>query len=306
MRIALTCSAVALALLTSGTITSAAPKPTTPFVPSIGYTVISGNAIELRLATEAGSATVLVDRSPSSITAFDLGPRHTGEIAWAHDRALWARAWFVDGNGIAFLPKRLLFQATSNIDGIDFSPDGTELVFSTLSTTSTPAKLRVIALNNPSVPSLEKSLGFVTGTRWSTDGSAIYFNGRLNSGDPVQIHRLSRDGQTIEPFVTDLAGYTMGRFDTSRLPDATGGRLVATVGTQMRDYWQIDTPAARFGFTIDQASEGHFNCNNSKLLYRNAYQSRRPHYIYDVATGQSTLWAHDSNIHLTDWMPGCL
>ena len=120
----------ALALLL-GSSALAAPKPPTSadFQPEIAYTYSSGSSTDLRLANRAGDKAVLVHRSSAGIGLFDLSVEGPNRIAYRAGDGLFVRTWSAKPVTISEPPQTIY---TGSTEGVDFSPDGSELAFATL------------------------------------------------------------------------------------------------------------------------------------------------------------------------------
>lgn len=312
-----------LAITLTSAIAIAGPKTVTSsvFVPEIGYTYNTSRSSDLRLSNREGTAAILVHRAPTSavIRAFDLAPRGVNRITFIEQGADFAKVlklstWRTDDAGnIKVTPSEQLYTGPGkdNLFEVEFSPDGQKLAF----WVSGNGFSRVLVHDfgtGTVTPLVEGHGGF--GLSWHPSGKFLYYYQAGNGGSNV--FRVPTD-QGQQTTGTAVAFYgQIHDIDTSR-PGTTGdanGFMVSyrnpATNRINTAFYTDDGSTATLAKIYNDATGavlpsllGHYNCENTKFIYRISDTIKRDVAYYDIATRQKTSFSTDSNINFTDWMP---
>jgi hypothetical protein len=313
-----------LAISLTSTMAIAGSKQTggSVFVPEIGYTYNSSRSSDLRLSNREGTAAILVYRAPirGGIWAFDLAPQGVNRIAFVEEDANAAKVlklttWRTDeaGNVKVAIPQQLDFgTGKDNLRDVEFSPDGQKLAFWLLGNGLDRVSVHDFATGETTI--LAEGTGG-RGLSWHPSGKFIYFH-RGRSGGNNEVIRIPTDQGQQTNGVTVASYGEIHDVDTSR-PGTTGDANGFMVSYRSTVDLRINTAFYSDDGTTATLSKiytgptgavlpsllGHYNCDNTKFIYRISSTRDRHVAYYDIATRQVTTFSTDSNISWTDWMP---
>jgi hypothetical protein len=313
-----------LAITLASTMAVAGSKPTggSAFVPEIGYIYDTGNSGDLRLANREGTAAILVHRAPVSagIKHFDLAPRGVNRVAFTEQDANYARvlkltSWYTDSSGSVKVdaPQQLYFGfGQDRVSSVEFSPDGQKLAFWIFGNGF--SRILIHDFHTGSTSTLvEEHGGF--GLSWHPSGSFIYYYANNGFGVSSVFRVPVEEGPQARG--TPVVSYgEIHDIDTSR-PGGTGdanGFLVSyrnPITRLINTAFYVDdgTAASLVRVNTDLSGAalpsllGHYNCDNTKFIYRISSAMKRDVGYFDIATKQTTGFSTDSKINATDWMP---
>lgn len=293
----------ALALLALGSSALAAPKPsaTADFQPEFAYTYASGSSVDLRLANRAGDKAILVHRSTSGIGLFDVSIEGPNRIAYRSGTGFFMQSWLE--NPLRVTAPDPIYTGPGIVEGVDFSPDGSELAFATLGDDS---RIFIYDVGSESLSSVLQRYS-VFQVRWDPNFRVLYFTGKLrDSPDPTRVHMLdlrvadlpaTLPDERVTPLFTPASSLLI--FDLSHKPVAAEDTRILIHGLDEISLWRTDGFRDRILFPGNNA---HFNCGNDAIVHRTAGSRRITTRISDLA-GNFETWSSDPNIHRTDWIP---
>lgn len=273
-------------------------KPSAPLTPEIGYTYASGNSMDLRLANEDGTGAVTLRRGAfGSIHEFDLGPRAQRQIAFIEAFDLYLLTYEPTGTG-SVRTQRIdpIYTGPGTVDSVSFSQDGTKIAFAAFEPDDWKIWLYDVATGQ-SAPLASVNYAFTLA--WYHDGSGLVYRDVDDATQDHVIRELLLDGSTREL----LRERNIEHVDTAR---TTKDLLVS--------YSRPGIPEIRVGrwrdgsYVNERVVAGllaHFNCNDTRFIYRGFHRTKRPTYKYDVGSNTSTTFSTNEGVHHTDWMPTC-
>ncbi|HEU5285483.1 MAG TPA: hypothetical protein VFU20_03100 [Sphingomicrobium sp.] len=291
--------AAACVLLTLATSAPAQKgKPTTPLTPEIAYTYASGNYMDLRLANEDGTGAVTLHRGAyGAITQFDLGPRSQMQVAFLENRDLKLLTYEPTGTGnVRTSGVVTLYAGPGNVDSLSFSLDGSKIAIFVQEQDNN----RILALDtaNGAVTELGK-VNWAFYLAWYHDGSGVVYKDLDQATSQYVVRELLLDGanQLL------LSEANIEHVDTAR----TSKDLLVSYSRPGLDEIRVGR-WSNGNYSNERVVAGllaHFNCNDTRFIYRGYARMKRPTYKYSYATNSNSTFSTDNDIHHTDWMPTC-
>lgn len=291
--------AIAFLLLTAAAPVSAQKgKPTVSLNAEIGYTYASGNYMDLRLANEDGTGAVTLHRGVfGGIGQFDLGPRAQRQIAFTENRLLKLLTYEPTGTGsVRTTSVVTLFSSTGMAESPSFSLDGSKIAFFIQEPGNT--RISIVDVPGGAVTDLGP-VSYASNLAWYYDGSGLVYRDYDSATSQYVIRELLLDGSNrlllSEPNIEHV--------DTAR----TSKDLLVSYSRPGLDEIRVGR-WSNGSYTNERVVAGllaHFNCSDTRFIYRGFARMKRPTYKYDYATNTSSTFSTDNNIHHTDWMPTC-
>ncbi len=280
------------------------PQPSTPLTAEIGYTYISGKSVDLRLANEDATGAVTLHKvSGGTIPQFDLGPRAQQQIAFIerinNKGTLKLLTYEPTGTGsVTTTDITTIYNGPGSVGSLSFSNDGSKIAFFAVSD-GTAGIIRVYEVASGSTTTLG-TVGFANNIAWyHDDGDGLVY---INMDEVTGIHRI---------YEMDLAGTSTLLLEEPNIEHVDTAR---TSKDLLVSYSRPGLNEIRVGrwsngsYANERVVAGllaHFNCNDTKFVYRGYDRRKRPTYKYHYTTNSSSTFSTDNNIHHTDWMPTC-
>lgn len=275
------------------------PKPGASLNPEIAYTYASGNYMDLRLANEDATGAVTLHRSGyGAISQFDLGPRAQRQIALIDDRDLKLLTYEPTGSGsVQTVGVETIYAGPGDVTSLSFSPDGSTVAFFAVSD-GTGGIIRYYDVATGTI-SDGATIGFAFYMAWYHDGSGLVYANCDDQCSSYSVHEALLDGST-RVLLTEA---NIEHVDTAR----TSKDLLISYSRPGLN--EIRVGLWRNGsYSNERVVAGllaHFNCDDSRFIYRGYARMKRPTYKYSFASNTSSTFSTDSDIHHTDWMPTC-
>lgn len=297
--------AAALIFFAFALVSAKPPAQPANFDPEIGYTYASGNYMDLRLANRAGSAAILVHRSAfGAISGFDLAPEQSEagavqRIAFIDRENLFVKTWTKNPVAVSGTPE-LLYDGIGTVETVDFSPDGSQLVFNTLGNDVFKIIVHDFApdAGQESQRIVPTNL-LVSKVRWDDTGNSIFVIGRPTESptDAPALYRVDLSGNATK--LRDLpSSNTLLDFDVSKAPPSDGSRIAMGASGEV----SLLAFSGALQRIAAKGSLAHFNCNNTAIIHRGADRKRSTTITSLLPNVSPQTWSSDSNIHHTDWL----
>ena len=272
-------------------------KPSSPVNPEIGFTYASGNYMDLRLANENGTGAVTLHRGAfGSLGQFDLGPRTQMQIAFTENRDLKLLTYEPTGNGsLRTVGVDVIYDGPLSVDALSFSNDGSKIAF--FGSSATDNQIMIYDVGSRTISPLTSG-DYAATLAWYHDGSGLVYRTAIPHVG-YAIKEVMLDGSLRQL----LQEPNIEHVDTAR----TSKDLLVS-------YSRPGIDEIRVGRWSDGSYQqervvagllAHFNCLDTRFIYRGFARMKRPTYKYTYSSNSSSTFSTDSNVHHTDWMPTC-
>jgi WD40 repeat protein len=210
-----------------------------------------------------------------------------------------------------YLPQQLYVgPGQDKVLDLEFSPDGQKLAF-----WINGARQIIVHDFATGLSEVLVSAHGGVGLAWHSSGKFLYYYSN-NGLDATSVFRVPTDQGPQERGVAIASYREIQDIDTSR-PGDTGdarGFMVSyrNPSTNLLNtaFYSDDGTTAALVRVNTEAAGGalpsllsHYNCDNTRFIYRISASLRRDVRYYDIATKQTTGFSTDGNINFTDWMP---